>query len=73
MSPRFRTCGTAGDATLARVGTGAPRLFLLRMLQDGASDEVAGSLLDWAVSVKLVPLFDTDVVALEVIQDFVAA
>lgn len=48
-------------------------LFLLRMLQDEASDEVAGSLLDWAVSVKLVPLFDTDVVAPEVIQDFAAA
>ncbi|MBB5060762.1 MoxR-like ATPase [Granulicella aggregans] len=45
-------------------------LFMLRLLQDGASDEAAAGLLDWAVSVKLVPLFDTDVVAPEVLQEF---
>jgi 5-methylcytosine-specific restriction protein B len=45
-------------------------LFLLRLLQDGVPDEKAGAILDWAVSVKLVPLFDTDVVAPEVIQEF---
>jgi hypothetical protein len=41
-------------------------------LQDGASDESAGDLVDWAVSVKLVPLFDSDVVAPEILKEFAA-
>jgi 5-methylcytosine-specific restriction protein B len=45
-------------------------LFMLRLLQDEIPDALAGDILDWAVSVKLVPLFDTDIVANEVLQEF---
>ena len=45
-------------------------LFALRLIQDDVTDERAGDILDWAVSVKLVPLFDSDVVAPEVLRDF---
>ena len=45
-------------------------LFLLRLLQDEVKTEGAGDILDWAVSVKIVPLFDTDVVAPEVLKEF---
>lgn len=45
-------------------------LFILRLMQDEVSNERAGDTLDWAVSVKLAPLFDTDVVAPEVLQEF---
>jgi hypothetical protein len=45
-------------------------LFLFRLLQDGTSDESAGDLVDWAVSIKLVPLFDSDVVAPEILKEF---
>ena len=46
-------------------------LFVLRLMQDKVPDEGAGDILDWAVSVKIVPLFDTDVVAPEVLKEFV--
>lgn len=45
-------------------------LFLLRILQDDIPAEAADEVLDWAVSVKIVPLFDTDVVAPEVLKEF---
>lgn len=45
-------------------------LLLLRMSQDNVTVENAGDVLDWAVSVKIVPLFDTDVVAPEVLKEF---
>ena len=45
-------------------------LFVLRLMQDEVDDESAGDILDWAVSVKIVPLFDTDVVAPEVLSEF---
>jgi hypothetical protein len=45
-------------------------LFLLRLLQDDIKTEGAGEILDWAVSVKLVPLFDSDAVAPEALQEF---
>ena len=45
-------------------------LFMLRLIQDDVADAHAGDILDWTVSVKLVPLFDTDVVAPEVLQEF---
>lgn len=45
-------------------------LFMLRLLQDQIPDGQAGDTLDWAVSVKIVPLFDTDIVAPEVLQEF---
>jgi 5-methylcytosine-specific restriction enzyme B len=48
-------------------------LFMLRLLQDNIADAQAGDMLDWAVSVKIVPLFDTDVVAPEVLQEFAGA
>lgn len=47
-------------------------LFMLRMLQDEIQVADAGTALDWAVSVKIVPLFDTDVVAPEVLKEFAA-
>lgn len=45
-------------------------LFLFRLLQDGKNDGEAGELVDWAVSIKLVPLFDSDVVAPEILKEF---
>lgn len=45
-------------------------LFVLRLIQDKVTDEEAGDLLDWAVSVKIVPLFDSDVLAPEVLEEF---
>jgi MoxR-like ATPase len=45
-------------------------LFVLRMLQDDIQVAEAGPALDWAVSVKIVPLFDTDVVAPEALKEF---
>ncbi|MBN9659282.1 MAG: AAA family ATPase [Acidobacteria bacterium] len=45
-------------------------LFLLRLMQDGVQTEGAGEVLDWAASVKIVPLFDTDVVAPEALKEF---
>ena len=45
-------------------------LFFLRFRQDGESRDVAGQLLDWAVSVKIVPLFDSDVIAPETLKAF---
>lgn len=45
-------------------------LFLLRLMQDDVNPEGAAEILDWAVSVKIVPLFDTDVVAPEVLKEF---
>lgn len=47
-------------------------LFVLRLTQDNIKNEGAGEILDWAVSVKLVPLFDTDVVAPEILKEFAA-
>ncbi len=45
-------------------------LFILRVLQDHVNDANAPSTMDWAVSVKLVPLFDSDVVAPDVVKVF---
>jgi len=45
-------------------------LFVLRMLQDNIANADAGTVLDWAVSVKIVPLFDSDVVAPEALEEF---
>jgi 5-methylcytosine-specific restriction protein B len=45
-------------------------LFFLRLQQDGEPVTAAPRLLDWAVSVKIVPLFDSDVVAPETLKDF---
>lgn len=45
-------------------------LFMLRVLQDDVTDANAPAMLDWAVSVKMVPLFDSDVVAPEVLNEF---
>jgi hypothetical protein len=47
-------------------------LFVLRLMQDDIKTEGAGEILDWAVSVKIVPLFDTDVVAPEILKEFAA-
>jgi len=48
-------------------------LFVLRMLQDSIPVTEAGTALDWAVSVKIVPLFDSDVVAPEALKEFAAS
>lgn len=45
-------------------------LFLLRLLQDGIQDANAGGILDWAASVKIAPLFDSDVIASDILQNF---
>lgn len=45
-------------------------LFMLKVLQDDLADVDAGTALDWAVSVKVVPLFDSDVVAPEALKEF---
>lgn len=45
-------------------------LFMLRVIQDEVSDAEAGDVLDWAVSVKIAPLLDTDVVAQDVLKQF---
>jgi hypothetical protein len=45
-------------------------LFILRLMQDDVATDGAGDVLDWAVSVKIIPLFDTDVVAPEVLKEF---
>jgi 5-methylcytosine-specific restriction enzyme B len=45
-------------------------LFVLRMWQDNIVNADAGTVLDWAVSVKIVPLFDSDVVAPEALEEF---
>lgn len=45
-------------------------LFLLRLLQDNVSDNDAGEIMDWAVSVKIVPLFDSDVIEPETLRSF---
>lgn len=45
-------------------------LFVLRLMQDDMTDGAAGDVIDWAVSVKIVPLFDTDVVDPEVLKEF---
>ncbi len=45
-------------------------LFILRMMQDDVADEAAGEVLDWAVSVKIAPLFDADVVTPDVLKEF---
>jgi len=47
-------------------------LFMLRVVQDGVANTDAGPVLDWAVSVKVVPLFDSDVVAPEALKEFAA-
>jgi len=47
-------------------------LFMLRVVQDDVANPEAGAVLDWAVSVKIVPLFDSDVVAPEALQEFAA-
>jgi 5-methylcytosine-specific restriction enzyme B len=47
-------------------------LFMLRVVQDDVANAEAGAVLDWAVSVKIVPLFDSDVVAPEALQEFAA-
>lgn len=46
-------------------------LFMLRVVQDDIANAEAGPVLDWAVSVKIVPLFDSDVVAPESLREFV--
>jgi 5-methylcytosine-specific restriction protein B len=48
-------------------------LFVLRMLQDKVPTAEAGAALDWAVSVKIVPLFDSDVVAPEALKEFASS
>jgi MoxR-like ATPase len=45
-------------------------LFMLRVLQDDVTDANAPDTLDWAVSVKLAPLFDSDAVAPDVLEEF---
>jgi 5-methylcytosine-specific restriction enzyme B len=46
-------------------------LFALRLWQDDIATTEAGAALDWAVSVKIVPLFDSDVVAPESLRELV--
>jgi hypothetical protein len=48
-------------------------LFVLRIMQDNVANADAGAMLDWAVSVKIVPLFDSDVVAPEALKEFAAS
>lgn len=45
-------------------------LFMLRTLQDQLADSEANSALDWACSVKIAPLFDSDVVSPEALSGF---
>jgi 5-methylcytosine-specific restriction enzyme B len=45
-------------------------LFVLRVWQDEIGVAEAGAALDWAVSVKIVPLFDSDVIAPEALKEF---
>lgn len=45
-------------------------LFVLRVMQDKLMDEDASVAIDWSVSVKLVPLFDSDVVSPDVVKEF---
>ena len=47
-------------------------LFMLRVMQDNVANAEAGTVLDWAASVKIVPLFDSDVVAPEALKEFAA-
>ncbi|HUW15062.1 MAG TPA: AAA family ATPase [Anaerolineae bacterium] len=45
-------------------------LFLVRAYFDGADESHLPPLMDWAASVKLAPLFDTDTISPEHLQDF---
>jgi len=71
---RVRYAGPEQRAPHLPIGTAqiidTVELFGLRLMQDNVSNEAAGDILDWAVSVKIVPLFDTDVVAPEVLKEF---
>lgn len=48
-------------------------LFLSRVRSEGGLDSRLGELLDWAVSVKLAPLFDSDTIGETALEDFAAA
>jgi hypothetical protein len=72
---RVRYAGPEQRAPHLPIGTAqvidTVELFILRLMQDKVvTTEGAGDILDWAVSVKIVPLFDTDVVAPEVLKEF---
>lgn len=71
---RVRYAGPEQRAPHLPIGTAqiidTVELFVLRLMQDNVTAEGAGDILDWAVSVKIVPLFDTDVVAPEVLKEF---
>ena len=72
---RVRYAGPEQEVPHLPIGTAqiidTVELFVLRLIQDGSG--VAGDVLDWAVSVKIVPLFDTDVVAPEILKKFADA
>ncbi len=44
-------------------------LFMFRVLQDSVSNDDAPAIIDWAASIKLAPLFDSDVVAPEAMKE----
>ena len=71
---RVRYAGPEQSVPHLPIGTAqiidTAELFVLRLMQDKVPDEGAGDILDWAVSVKIVPLFDTDVVAPEALKEF---
>ncbi|MDE2823871.1 MAG: AAA family ATPase [Chloroflexota bacterium] len=71
---QVRYAGPEQQAPHLPIGTAqlidTAELFVLRLMQDNVTDEAAGEMIDWAVSVKIVPLFDTDVVDPEVLKEF---
>lgn len=71
---RVRYAGPEEKAPHLPIGTAqiidTTELFVLRLMQDNVPNEGAGDILDWAVSVKIVPLLDTDVVDPEVLKEF---
>ncbi len=71
---QVRYAGPGQQAPHLPIGTAqiidTAELFVLRLMQDKVTDEAAGDVLDWAVSVKIVPLFDTDVVDPDVLKEF---
>lgn len=75
FAERFRYSSLEGDAPYLPIGTAqlidTVELFLVRLsLDEGKSSP--GQLMDWAVSVKLVPLFESDVLSPEKIRTFAA-
>jgi 5-methylcytosine-specific restriction protein B len=71
---RIRYVGPSDDSPHLPLGTAqlidTAELFLTRVVQEKIPSQKAAFIIDWAVAIKIAPLFDADIVAPELLKEF---